>query len=132
MRRVDHDQSGALRHQAFELVQVESEARLGAQLPERHVAADGAGNAVELLIRRMDRDDVVSGLEQDVEQEEVGLDGARRDQDLLGPRVAVGRRDRRAQLECPRRLAVSQAQIEEAREDPFALLRRLEIEQLPH
>ena len=107
------------RHQALQLVQVVAVA-LGPYPPQGDLGADGAGHAVELLVGGVDGHDVVSRIEQDVEQQEVGLDGARGDQDVLGPAVAVGARQGGPELERPGGLAVSERGLQQPFQEGLA------------
>ena len=79
---------------------------LGAYPPQGDLGADRAGHAVELLVGGVDRHDVVPRIKQDVEQQEVGLDGPCGDEDILGLAVAVGVRQRGPELERAGCLAV--------------------------
>jgi len=72
---------------------------LGANPPQGDLGADRAGHAVELLVGGVDGHDVVPRIEQDVEQQKVGLDGTRGDEDVLGFAVAVGVRQRAPELQ---------------------------------
>src|SRR5262249_12969854 len=67
-----------------------------------------------------------------VEEQEVRLDRSGRDENLFRSGLAICRREKRPQLETAAGLAVSKAEIEKAREQPFALFRGLEVQKLAH
>src|SRR3712207_2391157 len=116
VRGVHDDQTRARGHQTLQLVQVVAVA-LGPYPPQGYLGADGAGHAVKLLVGGVDGHNVVSRIEQDVEQQEVSLDCARGDQDVLGPAVAVGVRQGAPELKRPGGLAVSERGVQQPFQD---------------
>ncbi len=96
VRRVDEDQLRALVREPHDLVDVEREAVLEAQLVAPRLDAERRRNLHERRERRRRHDDVRVRLAGDEEQREQRLGAAVEDEDLVGIR-AVHRRERGAQ-----------------------------------
>jgi hypothetical protein len=107
VRGVDDDQARGGSHQPLERLDIVAIPGRGPDLPQRDVAAQRARDAVQLLVGRERRDHVVTRVQQDVEQEVVGLDGARRHQHTVGVAAGVGGRDRRTERGGAPRLAIA-------------------------
>src|SRR5829696_8081093 len=129
VRGIEYDQTRAGCHQALQLVQVVAVA-LEPYLPQADVGSYGAGHAVELLVGGVDGHDVVTRIEQDVKQQEVGLDGARGDEDVLRRAVAVGVGEYSLKLQRPRGRAVAERGFQQPLEKNLALLGFFEGEQI--
>src|SRR5215204_7368008 len=111
--------------EALQLVQVVAVA-LGHYPPQGYLGADRSGDAVELLVGGVDGQNVVSRIEQDVEQQEVSLDCARSDQDVLGCAVAIGVRQSGPKLKRAGGLAVSERGLKQPFQDGLLFFRLLE------
>ena len=113
MRAIDHDEARVRPEQSLQVVQVEAEAAVAAYLPQRHITAKGVGDAVELLVGRIGRDDVVSRIQQHIEQQEVGLDSTGGDDNVLRTAILVGPCQQAAQLQGTSGLRVAQPHFQQ-------------------
>jgi hypothetical protein len=121
---VDRDELGAPGDEALEVLEVEPEAAIvRAHFPERDIGAERRRHALDLLVGRVDGDDVVAGVEQGVEEQVVRLDRAGGDQDVVRAGALVGRGDVLTECLGPPRFAVAKAGREERFEcrGPFTL-----------
>ena len=83
-----------------------------------------------MLVGGVDGHNVVSRIEQDVEQQEVSLDGARGDKDVLGPAVAVGVRQFGPELERAGGLTVSERGLQQPFQDGLTFFGLFEGEEI--
>ena len=84
-----------------------------AQSPQRYLTTYGRGNAPQLLVGRIDDDDAVTGRQELIEEEKVGLDSAGGDQHVVNRRVLVRIRNETPQLGAAAGLTVAKPQIEQ-------------------
>jgi len=77
--------------QALELAGIRHIAILLLQPPQRDLCPEALGHSIELLVGRVDADDMVARPNQGVEGDEVGNDGALSDKHVLsGERLGIG------------------------------------------
>ena len=99
-----------------------------AERPERDVATDRFGDAVELLVGRVDDDDTIPRRKELIEEQVVRFDGAGGDENFVRRGVLVGVGKQATQHRAARRFAVSQPQIEQSVQLSLAFLGREQSE----
>ena len=114
----------------LQFVQVIAEVVLRTQSPEGDIAADGARDAVELLVGWVDGDDVVTRFQQDVEGQEVGFDGTGGDQDVVWSTVLIRCSQQRPQFQRAWCFGIAEPGVEQALEGVRALFHGEHAEQL--
>ena len=132
MGGVDDNQLRARGSQRAQVIEIVVERSLRAEVPESDIAADRARDTVQLLIGGRHGHHTVAGIEQLVEQQVVGLDGARGDEDLVRAGVRIGCRDETAQFLAAACLAVPKPGVQQRLQRRVSLLRWHQIHDLTH